>query len=118
MKQTYLLKLCTIAFLLMLPLGALAQTVKGKVTDSTGEGLPYMNIVEKGTANGVTSDDLGAFSITVSSLPSTLVISSMGYASRTIEVTSTSFLTIVMKEDNALDEIILVGSRTAPRSNA
>ncbi|MDG1222598.1 MAG: TonB-dependent receptor, partial [Polaribacter sp.] len=40
------------------------------------------------------------------------------YASRTIEVTSTSFLTIVMKEDNALDEIILVGSRTAPRSNA
>ena len=118
MKQTNLLKLCTIAFLLMLPLGALAQTVKGKVTDSTGEGLPYMNIVEKGTANGVTSDDLGAFSITVSSLPSTLVISSMGYASRTIEVTSTSFLTIVMKEDNALDEIILVGSRTAPRSNA
>ncbi len=118
MKQTYLLKLCTIAFLLMLPLGMIAQTVKGKVTDSTGEGLPYMNIVEKGTANGVTSDDLGAFSITVSSLPSTLVISSMGYASRTIEVTGTSFLTIVMKEDNALDEIILVGSRTAPRSNA
>ena len=118
MKQTYLLKLCTIAFLLMLPLGALAQTVKGKVTDSTGEGLPYMNIVEKGTANGATSDDSGAFSITVASLPSTLVISSMGYASRTIEVTSTSFLTIVMKEDNALDEIILVGSRTAPRSNA
>ena len=118
MKQKYLLKLCTIAFLLMLPLGALAQTVKGKVTDSTGEGLPYMNIVEKGTANGATSDDSGAFSITVASLPSTLVISSMGYASRTIEVTSTSFLTIVMKEDNALDEIILVGSRTAPRSNA
>ena len=118
MKQTNLLKLCTIAFLLMLPLGALAQTVKGKVTDSTGEGLPYMNIVEKGTANGATSDDSGAFSITVASLPSTLVISSMGYASRTIEVTSTSFLTIVMKEDNALDEIILVGSRTAPRSNA
>ena len=118
MKQKYLLKLCTIAFLLMLPLGMLAQTVKGKVTDSTGEGLPYMNIVEKGTANGATSDDSGAFSITVGSLPSTLVISSMGYASRTIEITSTSFVTIVMKEDNALDEIILVGSRTAPRSNA
>ncbi|MDA9362682.1 TonB-dependent receptor [Polaribacter sp.] len=118
MKQKYLLKLCTIAFLLMLPLGALAQTVKGKVTDSTGEGLPYMNIVEKGTVNGATSDDSGAFSITVASLPSTLVISSMGYASRTIEVKSTSFLTIVMKEDNALEEIILVGSRTAPRSNA
>jgi iron complex outermembrane receptor protein len=41
----------------------------------------------------------------------------MGFATKTIKVTNTSFLTIIVKEDNALDEVILVGSRTAPRSN-
>ncbi len=52
MKQSYLLKLCTIAFMFMLPLGLMAQTIEGKVTDSSGAGLPYMNVIEKGTSNG------------------------------------------------------------------
>jgi len=92
MKQKYLLKFCTIAFMFMLPLGLMAQTIKGKVTDSSGEGLPYMNIVEKGnSSNGIVSDDNGEFSITVESLPASLVVSSMGFATRTIRVTNASF---------------------------
>ena len=55
MKQKYLLKFSTIAFMFMLPLGFMAQSIKGKVTDSSGEGLPYMNVVEKGTTNGTTT---------------------------------------------------------------
>ena len=118
MKQKYLLKFCTIAFMFMLPLGLMAQTIKGKVTDSSGEGLPYMNIVEKGnSSNGVVSNDSGEFSITVESLPASLIVSSMGFATRTIKVTNTSFLTIIVKEDNALDEVVLTGSRTPARSN-
>jgi iron complex outermembrane receptor protein len=119
MKQNYFLKLCTIAFMFLLPLGLMAQTVKGKVTDSSGEGLPYMNIVEKGnTSNGIVSDDNGEFSITFKSLPASIVISSMGFETKTVKVKNNSYLTIVINEDNALDEIILVGSRTAPRSDA
>jgi iron complex outermembrane receptor protein len=118
MKQNYFLKLCTIAFMFLLPLGLMAQTVKGKVTDSSGEGLPYMNIVEKGnTSNGIVSDDNGEFSITFKSLPASIVISSMGFETKTVKVKNNSYLTIVINEDNALDEIILVGSRTAPRSS-
>ena len=119
MKQKYFLKLCTIAFIFLLPLGLMAQTVKGKVTDSSGEGLPYMNIVEKGnTSNGIVSADNGEFSITFKSLPASIVISSMGFETKTVKVKNNSYLTIVINEDNALDEIILVGSRTAPRSDA
>jgi iron complex outermembrane receptor protein len=119
MKQKYLLQFCTIAFMFMLPLGLMAQTIKGKVTDSSGEGLPYMNVVEKGnTSNGIVSDDNGEFTITVKSLPTSLVVSSMGFKTKTVKVNDNSYLTIMVKEDNALDEIILVGSRTAPRSNA
>ena len=117
MKQSYLLKFCTIAFMFMLPLGMMAQTIKGKVTDSSGAGLPYMNVVEKGTSNGSTTDDNGEFSINVKSLPTTLVVSSMGFATKSIKVIQPSYLTIVVNEDNALDEIIVTGSRTAPRSN-
>jgi iron complex outermembrane receptor protein len=117
MKQQYLLKFCTIAFMFMLPLGLMTQTIKGKVTDSSGEGLPYMNIVEKRTTNGTTSDDNGEFSITVSSLPVTLVISSVGFATKEVNVTTNSYLNIVVNEDNvSLDEIVVTGSRNKPRT--
>ncbi|MEE9406988.1 MAG: TonB-dependent receptor [Polaribacter sp.] len=116
MKQQYLLKLCTIAFMFMLPLGLMAQTVKGKVTDSSGEGLPYMNIVEKGTKNGVVSNDNGEFSITFKNLPATLVVSSMGFKTKEVKVTDSSFLTVSVKEDNTLDEIVVTGNRIKPRT--
>ena len=117
MKQSYLLKLCTIAFMFMLPLGLMAQTIEGKVTDSSGAGLPYMNVVEKGTSNGVTTNDNGEFSIIVKSLPTTLVVSSMGFATKSVKVTQPSYLTIVVNEDNSLNEVVITGSRTPQRSN-
>ena len=117
MKQKYLLKFCTIAFMFMLPLGLMAQTIKGKVTDSSGEGLPYMNVVEKGnTSNGVISDKNGEFSISVESLPMTLMVSSMGFETKNVKVTESSYLTIVVNEDNALDEVVVTGSRNKPRT--
>ena len=117
MKLKNVLKVLTFAFALFLSTSLAAQTIKGKVTDSSGEGLPYMNVVEKGnTSNGVVSDDNGGFSITVESLPTSLVVSSMGFETKTVNVANTSFLTIVMKEDNALDEIVVTGSRNKPRT--
>ena len=117
MKQSYLLKLCTIAFMFMLPLGLMAQTIEGKVTDSSGAGMPYMNVVEKGTSNGVTTNDNGEFSIIVKNLPTTLVVSSMGFATKSVKVTQPSYLTIVVNEDNSLNEVVVTGSRTPQRSN-
>ncbi len=116
MKQKYLLKLCTVAFIFMLPLGLMAQTIKGKVTDSSGAGLPYMNVVEKGTSNGSTTDDNGEFSIRVKSLPTTLVVSSMGFKTKNVKVIQPSYLTIVVSDDNALDEVVVTGNRTKPRT--
>jgi iron complex outermembrane receptor protein len=118
MKQKYFLKAFTIAFMFMLPLGLMAQTIKGKVTDKSGSSLPYMNVVVKGTTTGTTTNDSGAFSLTVKKLPVTIVVSSMGYKSKEVTVTNNSFLNITVEEGGqSLDEIILVGSRTAPRSS-
>ena len=52
-------------FLFLLPVGLMAQTIKGKVTDKSGITLPYMNVVEKGTKNGATTNSSGEFSLTV-----------------------------------------------------
>jgi iron complex outermembrane receptor protein len=116
MRQKYLLKLCTVVMTFLIPLGFMAQTIKGKITDSSGGTLPYMNVVEKGTKNGTVTDDNGEFSITVKSVPTTITISSMGFATKSVKVTNSDYLTIVVQEDNALNEIVLVGSRGKPRT--
>jgi iron complex outermembrane receptor protein len=119
MKQRFFLKAFTIAFMFMLPLGLMAQTIKGKVTDTSGSALPYMNVLVKGTTTGTTTSDAGEFSLTVKSLPVTIVVSSIGFKTKEVTVTTNSFLTIAIEEgDESLGEIIITGSRTAPRSNA
>jgi iron complex outermembrane receptor protein len=44
-------------------------------------------------------------------------VSSMGFETKTVNVTDASYLTIVVNEDNALDEVVVTGSRTPARSN-
>ncbi len=118
MKQRFFLKAFTIAFMFMLPLGLMAQTIKGKVTDTSGSALPYMNVLVKGTSTGTTTSDSGEFSLTVKSLPVTIVVSSMGFKTLEVTVTTNSFLTIAVEEgDESLGEIIVTGSRTPQRSN-
>lgn len=115
--QKKLQKFLMFTFLFLLPLGLMAQTIRGKVTDKSGSTLPYINIIEKGTTNGTTTDDVGEFSITVKNLPTTLVVSSLIFISKEINVSSKSYLTIVVEESNvSLDEIVVVGSRGKPRT--
>jgi iron complex outermembrane recepter protein len=80
--------------------------IKGKVLDAnTGESLPFVNIVEKGTTNGVQSDYDGAFLLKVAKLPVTVVASLMGYESQDVEVTSTAKLLSIKLGD----KVILLG---------
>jgi iron complex outermembrane receptor protein len=48
MKLKNVLKFLTFTFALLMSSLLAAQTIKGKVTDSFGEGLPYVNVIEKG----------------------------------------------------------------------
>ena len=92
------------------------QTVTGMVSDASGDGIPGVNIVEKGTTNGTTSDFDGNYSIDVSST-ATLVYSYVGYGNQEVAVNGRSKVDVSLSGGEALEEIILVGSRTAPRSN-
>jgi iron complex outermembrane receptor protein len=76
-----------------------------------------MNVLVKGTSNGVTTNDAGEFSLAVKSLPVTLVVSSMGFETKTVKVTNSDFITITVQEaSEGLDEVVITGNRIKPRT--
>ncbi|WP_162183635.1 SusC/RagA family TonB-linked outer membrane protein [Wocania ichthyoenteri] len=83
-------------------------TIKGKV--STDDGLPLAGatVLEKGTSNGATTDFDGNYSITVSSDNAVLVFSYVGMISEEVVVTNRSEIDVVLKEDIAvLNEVVV-----------
>jgi hypothetical protein len=82
-QQTALLFL-----IIFLPAFASAQTVvKGKVIDAqSGDPIPFANVLFKGTAHGGTTDFDGNFTVRTTTNADSLVVSYMGYTTRTKKV--------------------------------
>ncbi|MFY7671229.1 TonB-dependent receptor [Tenacibaculum sp. MEBiC06402] len=115
-KTSYLTKVLAVS-LYLISICAFAQSVKGKVQDSSGEPIPYANVIEKGTTNGTTTDELGQFTLTLKNSPSTIVISSVGFSSVEKSVSYGSSVNVVLKEESdLLDEVVLTGNRSKPRT--
>lgn len=71
--------------------------VEGKVTDETGEGLPGVNVVIKGTTTGVTTDLDGVYKIqTPNAKKTTLVFSSVGMTTIEEDINDLRILNISM----------------------
>ena len=90
--------------------------ISGNVTDEgTGEALIGVNILVKGTVLGTISDLNGNFQLSVRSAPPlTLVVTSVGYEQKEIEITNanTSGLTINLRESVLLgQEVVISASR-------
>lgn len=103
--------------LVMLLLGVLlcygqlhAQTrvITGKVIDPTGTPVPNASILIKGTNSGVTTDESGAYSITVGSNARVLVVSSVGYAAQEITIAGRTTIDIALQAgDQNLSEVVV-----------
>ncbi|MFT5077938.1 MAG: iron complex outermembrane receptor protein, partial [Patiriisocius sp.] len=97
-------------------ISSIAQTtVKGTVSDKNNSPISGANIVEDGTSNGSLTDFDGNYTITVQD-NATLVISLLGYETKSVKVNGQTTLNITLAEGLSLDEVVVVGSRTAPRS--
>ena len=94
-------------------------TINGTVVDEeTNQPLPGVNIVVKGTYTGVSADFDGNFTITTEEeLPITLEVSYLGFATKSIEVTSAdAAMNISLAPgSDSLDEIVVAASRFAQR---
>lgn len=110
-------KLLTMVFsaLLLLCLQAHAQNtirIKGRILNDNGQPVPKATVTVKGTGNGTQSDDNGDFEITAAPR-SVLVISSVGFANKEINVGNQTSLDITLNTSkSALDEVIVVGYGT------
>jgi TonB-dependent starch-binding outer membrane protein SusC len=91
--------------------------VTGTVTDSrTGEPLPGVNIVERGTTTGVVTNVDGLYSIQVSGPNAVLVLSYVGFFTQEVVVSNRSSINInLVEEVKALDEIVVIGYGTQRR---
>lgn len=97
-----------------------AQQIKvtGKVTDSTNEGMPGVNVQVKGTATGTITDFDGNYSIDVPDSKSTLVFSFIGYVTQQVPVGGKKVLNVQLKDDTqTLDEVVVVAYGTARKSD-
>ena len=94
----------------------LQNTVRGTVTDQDGAPLAGVNIVEKGTTNGTTTDFDGNYEITVG-VGATLIYSYIGFGTQEIKAGEQAIIDVALSEGMQLEEFIVTGSRTAARSN-
>ena len=94
--DNYFLKRFATVLALLFSGALIAQqsTISGIVTDDTGP-LPGVNIVEKGTSNGATTDFDGNYSITVSS-DAVLVFSYIGYQTQEVPLSGQTELNITL----------------------
>ncbi len=114
LEKKLLLALC----ILTAPAWLFAQTaLTGKISDSNNQPLYGVTVVEKGTNSGTYSEQDGSFSITVKSLPATLLVSYVGFAPQEIVVSSSGVVNITMKDAGTeLAAVEVVGSRSLNRS--
>ncbi len=95
---------------LLMPVMTMAQTmtVTGKVTDSdTGEALPGVTIVVKGSTRGTVSDINGKYSIQVQK-GTVLVFSFVGYDTKEVKVTKAEHNVSLGSSVVTLDECVVV----------
>ncbi|MGV3640086.1 MAG: SusC/RagA family TonB-linked outer membrane protein [Adhaeribacter sp.] len=102
--------------LLTTPLLAQQRTVSGRITGETGDALPGVTVLVKGTTNGTTTDTDGKYSLNVTDGNATLVVSFIGYVSQEIALNNRSTANVTLAPDaKALEEVVVVGYGTQTR---
>ncbi|MDE6415719.1 MAG: carboxypeptidase-like regulatory domain-containing protein [Duncaniella sp.] len=92
-------------------------TVKGTVSDESGEPLMGATVMVKGTNNGVATDLDGNYSISAPS-KGTLVFSYIGYDNLEMPVNGRSTIDVVMQSNSMmLDEVVAIGYGTVRKKD-
>nr|WP_082433595.1 TonB-dependent receptor [Allomuricauda eckloniae] len=93
------------------------QEIRGSVKDEGGNPLPGTNILVKGTTNGTQVDFDGNFILEVADNNAILVVSYLGFKTAEISVNGQTVIDIILVEDAArLEDVVVVGSRNPNRT--
>ncbi|WP_111308707.1 SusC/RagA family TonB-linked outer membrane protein [Confluentibacter sediminis] len=87
--------------------------ISGTTLDANGVSIPGVNIIVKSSSKGTISDFDGNFTLSDVKIGSTLTFSYIGYITHEVVVTNNSKLTIILQEDVAsLNEVVVIGYGT------
>ena len=94
------------------------RTLTGKVTDGSGNPLPGVSVLVKGTNRGTTTDADGSYKLTVGN-GARVVVSYVGFASQEMAIGNQTALNVSLNEDSRqLTEVVVSGLATnVKRSN-
>lgn len=89
---------------------AQSRVVSGQVTDDSGEAIPGVNVILKGTASGSSTDLDGNYRVSVSGENPVLLFSFVGLLSQEVEVGARSVVDVAMQSDvQRLSEVVVTG---------
>ena len=94
------------------------KTISGKVTGISGDPIPGVTVVVKGTSNGTITDSNGSYLIRNISEGTTLIFSFVGMKSQEIVVSNQTTINVSMIEETiGVDEVVVVGYGIQKKSN-
>lgn len=92
---------------------AILFSVSGVVHDRNGNPMPGVNILEKNTSNGTTTDIDGKYVLEVTDENAVIIFSFIGYTTQEVSVAGRSVVDVVLSEDvQNLEEVVVVGYGT------
>jgi len=93
------------------------KIIKGTVTDDKNAPVIMASVGVKGTATGTTTNETGAFTLSVPPGSDSIMVSAIGYASKVVAITG-NVLNIQLRESlTGLDEVVVVGYGTQKKAD-
>lgn len=111
-----------LVFLLCLLIGsqvyAQGTTIEGTVKDAAGLSLPGVNVLEKGTKNGTSTDFDGHYKIKLTNPKAIISFSFIGFKTIDVSAAGKTKVDATMSEDsNSLNEVVVIGYGTSKKSD-
>lgn len=105
--------------LLFMSFASFAQTqISGKVVGDLGEGLPGATILAEGTSAGTVTDFDGNYKLSVPEGTTNLVVSYIGYTTKTVGINGRSTIDVGLEVDaETLTEVVIVGYGTQKKKD-
>lgn len=113
------LKIPLFGLIFLLPFLSYGQmSISGTVSDAeSGQTLPGVTVVVKGTSTGTVTDIEGNYTLSVPAGNNALIFSFVGYTTQEVEINNRSVIDLALTPDiTSLEEVIVVGYGTQRKS--
>ena len=94
------------------------RQINGKVTTPSGETLPGVSVVVKGTTIGVVTDNQGNYSVSLPAEGKVLIFSFVGKRKLEVNIEGKNSVNVKLEDENiSLDEVVAIGYGTMKKSD-